>query len=71
MCCEQTLAGCEQRVKKSRVFKGSFHSQKRGEFAFRKVIQTSNFRLNSKVKRSVIGEGVLYCKKNIRRTRIY
>ena len=27
MSCEQILAGCEQSVKKSKLFKGSFHSQ--------------------------------------------
>ena len=31
MSCEQTLAGCEQKVKKSKVFKGLFHSQESRE----------------------------------------
>ena len=36
MICEQTLAGCEQSVKKSRSFKGSFHSQKVNDILVRK-----------------------------------
>ena len=31
MSCEQTLAGSEQNVKKSKIFKGLFHSQESEE----------------------------------------